>query len=30
MRNYEDIIVGSKEEFEKLLHQKEEPKVNYN
>ncbi len=30
MRNYEDIIVGSKEEFEKLLHKKEEPKVNYN
>lgn len=30
MRNYEDIIVGSKEEFEKLLNQKEEPKVNYN
>jgi DNA-directed RNA polymerase subunit beta' len=28
MRNYDDIIVGSKEEFEKLLDKKEEPQEN--
>lgn len=30
MRNYDDIIVGSKEEFEKLMASKEEPTPNYN
>jgi len=30
LRDYEDIIVGSKEEFERLMEQKEEPQVNYN
>jgi len=30
MRNYDDIIVGAKEEFEKLMATKEEPTPNYN
>lgn len=30
MRNYDNIMVGSKEEFEKLTSQKEEPVVNMN
>lgn len=30
MRNYDDIIVGSKEEFEKLMLNKPEQEVNYN